>query len=180
MEKLIEEFSIGLFFWQTIIFVILIFLLKKFAWSPILTAVNDREQGIKDALDSAEAAKKEMQSLQADNEKIMKEARAERDSLLKEARDLKNSMISQAKDEAKSEAQKIIESANEAILNEKNAAVSDIKKQVASLSIEIAEKLLKEKLSDDNKQMKIVEDLIKDVKLKWIITELHIDTPKQH
>ena len=180
MEKLIEEFSIGLFFWQTIIFVILIFLLKKFAWSPILKAVNDREQGIKDALDSAEAVKKEMQSLQADNEKIMKEARAERDSLLKEARDLKNSMISQAKDEAKSEAQKIIESANEAILNEKNAAVSDIKKQVASLSIEIAEKLLKEKLSDDNKQMKIVEDLIKDVKLKWIITELHIDTPKQH
>ena len=166
MEKLIEEFSIGLFFWQTIIFVILIFLLKKFAWSPILKAVNDREQGIKDALDSAEAAKKEMQSLQADNEKIMKEARAERDSLLKEARDLKNSMISQAKDEAKSEAQKIIESANEAILNEKNAAVSDIKKQVASLSIEIAEKLLKEKLSDYNKQMKIVEDLIKDVKLK--------------
>ena len=166
MEKLIEEFSIGLFFWQTIIFVILIFLLKKFAWSPILKAVNDREQGIKDALDSAESAKKEMQSLQADNEKIMKEARAERDSLLKEARDLKNSMISQAKDEAKSEAQKIIESANEAILNEKNAAVSDIKKQVASLSIEIAEKLLKEKLSDDNKQMKIVEDLIKDVKLK--------------
>ena len=166
MEKLIEEFSIGLFFWQTIIFVILIFLLKKFAWSPILKAVNDREQGIKDALDSAEAAKKEMQSLQADNEKIMKEARAERDSLLKEARDLKNSMISQAKDEAKSEAQKIIESANEAILNEKNAAVSDIKKQVASLSIEIAEKLLKERLSDDNKQMKIVEDLIKDVKLK--------------
>jgi F-type H+-transporting ATPase subunit b len=166
MEKLIEEFSIGLFFWQTIIFVILIFLLKKFAWSPILKAVNDREQGIKEALDSAEAAKKEMQSLQADNEKIMKEARAERDSLLKEARDLKNSMISQAKDEAKSEAQKIIESANEAILNEKNAAVSDIKKQVASLSIEIAEKLLKEKLSDDNKQMKIVEDLIKDVKLK--------------
>jgi F-type H+-transporting ATPase subunit b len=166
MEKLIEEFSIGLFFWQTIIFVILIFLLKKFAWSPILKAVNDREQGIKDALDSAEAAKKEMQSLQADNEKIMKEARAERDSLLKEARDLKNSMISQAKDEAKSKAQKIIESANEAILNEKNAAVSDIKKQVASLSIEIAEKLLKEKLSDDNKQMKIVEDLIKDVKLK--------------
>ena len=180
MEKLIEEFSIGLFFWQTIIFVILIFLLKKFAWSPILKAVNDREQGIKDALDSAEAAKKEMQSLQADNEKIIKKARAERDSLLKEARDLKNSMISQAKDEAKSEAQKIIESANEAILNEKNAAVSDIKKQVASLSIEIAEKLLKEKLSDDNKQMKIVEDLIKDVKLKWFITELHIDTPKQH
>jgi F-type H+-transporting ATPase subunit b len=96
----------------------------------------------------------------------MKQARVDRDSLLKEARDLKNSIVSQAKDEAKFEAQKIIESANEAIKNEKNAAVTDIKKQVASLSIEIAEKLLKEKLSDDNKQMQIVEELLKDVKLK--------------
>jgi len=166
MEKLIEEFSIGLFFWQTVIFVILIFLLKKYAWGPILKAVNDREQGIKDALQSAELAKEEMESLKADNDKIMKQARVERDALLKEARDLKNSIVSQAKDEAKAEAQKIIESANEAIKNEKNAAVSDIKKQVASLSIDIAEKLLKEKLSDDNKQMKIVEELLKDVKLK--------------
>ena len=107
-----------------------------------------------------------MESLKADNDKIMKQARVDRDSLLKEARDLKNSIVSQAKDEAKFEAQKIIESANEAIKNEKNAAVTDIKKQVASLSIEIAEKLLKEKLSDDTKQMQIVEELLKDVKLK--------------
>ena len=164
MEKLIEEFSIGLFFWQTIIFVILIFLLKKFAWSPILKAVNDREQGTKDALQSAELAKKEMESLKADNDKIMKQARIERDTLLKEARGIKNSIVSQAKDEAK--AQKIIENANESIKNEKNAAVSEIKKQVATLSIDIAEKILKEKLSDDDKQMQIVEELLKDVKLK--------------
>ena len=155
MEKLIEEFSIGLFFWQTVIFVILIFLLKKVAWRPILKAVNDREQGIKDALQSAELAKKEMESLKADNDKIMKEARG-----------IKNSIVSQAKDEAKAEAQKIIENANESIKNEKNAAVSEIKKQVATLSIDIAEKILKEKLSDDDKQMQIVEELLKDVKLK--------------
>jgi F-type H+-transporting ATPase subunit b len=166
MEKLIEEFSIGLFFWQTVIFVILIFLLKKVAWRPILKAVNDREQGIKDALQSAELAKKEMESLKADNDKIMKLARVERDTLLKEARGIKNSIVSQAKDEAKAEAQKIIENANESIKNEKNAAVSEIKKQVATLSIDIAEKILKEKLSDDDKQMQIVEELLKDVKLK--------------
>ena len=166
MEKLIEEFSIGLFVWQTAIFMLLVLMLKKYAWRPILKAVNDREQGIKDALQSAELAKKEMESLKADNDKIMKQARVERDSLLKEARGIKNSIVSQAKDEAKAEAQKIIENANESIKNEKNAAVSEIKKQVATLSIDIAEKILKEKLSDDDKQMQIVEELLKDVKLK--------------
>ena len=101
----------------------------------------------------------------------MKKARVERDSILKEARDLKKTIISESKDEAKIEAEKIIQSANEAIRNEKNAAVSEIKKQVAGLSIEIAEKLLNEKLSDNEKQMKIVDELLKDVKLKWIIIE---------
>ena len=166
MEKLIEEFSIGLFVWQTAIFLLLVLMLKKYAWRPILKAVNDREQGIKDALQSAELAKKEMESLKADNDKIMKQARVERDTLLKEARGIKNSIVSQAKDEAKAEAQKIIENANESIKNEKNAAVSEIKKQVATLSIDIAEKILKEKLSDGDKQMQIVEELLKDVKLK--------------
>ena len=169
MEKLLEEFSIGLFFWHSLIFLSLIFLLKKFAWKPILDTINEREEGIKDALESAEKAREEMQSLQADNEEIMKQARIERDSILKEARDLKNTIISESKDEAKKEAGKIIESANEAIRNEKNAAVSEIKKQVAGLSIEIAEKLLNDKLSDNDKQMKIVDELLKDVKLKWII-----------
>ena len=144
----------------------MIFLLKKFAWKPILDTINEREEGIKDALKSAEKAREEMQSLQADNEEIMKKARIERDSILKEARDLKKSIISESKDEAKIEAQKIIQNANEAIRNEKNAAVSEIKKQVAGLSIEIAEKLLSEKLSDNEKQMKIVDELLKDVKLK--------------
>ena len=166
MEKLIEEFSIGLFFWQTIIFVILIFLLKKFAWSPILKAVNDREQGIKNALESAEKAREEIKTLKASNDKVLKEAKIERDNILKEANNLKKSILEEAKTEAKTEAQKIIDNANDSIKNEKEAAVSEIKKQVATLSIEIAEKLIKEKLSDDDKQMKIVKELIKDVKLK--------------
>ena len=101
MEKLISEFSIGLFFWQTVIFVILIFLLKKYAWKPILDAVNDREEGIKNALLSAEKAKEEMVSLQSDNEATLKKARAERDLLLKEAREMKQQLIEAAKDEAK-------------------------------------------------------------------------------
>ena len=103
MEKLLGEFSVGLFFWQTLLFVALILLLKKFAWKPILDAVNEREQGIKDALDSAEQAKQEMANLQADNEKLLKEARAERDAMIKEARDIKNKMINDAKEEAKGE-----------------------------------------------------------------------------
>ncbi|MBT3561566.1 F0F1 ATP synthase subunit B [Flavobacteriaceae bacterium] len=166
MEKLITEFSIGLFFWQTIIFILLIFLLKKFAWKPILDAVNEREEGIKNALLSAEKAKEEMASLQSDNEQTLKKARSERDLLLKEAREIKQQIIDEAKNEAKSEAKKIISQAQETIQNEKNAAIVDLKNQVAGLSIDIAEKVLKEKLSDDKTQMKLVKDLVKEVTLK--------------
>jgi len=166
MEKLITEFSIGLFFWQTIIFILLIFLLKKFAWKPILDAVNEREEGIKNALLSAEKAKEEMASLQSDNEETLKKARSERDSLLKEAREIKQQLIDEAKSEAKNEAKKIISQAQETIQNEKNAAIVDLKNQVASLSIDIAEKVLKEKLSDDQSQMNLVKDLVKEVTLK--------------
>ncbi|MBT4297349.1 MAG: F0F1 ATP synthase subunit B [Flavobacteriaceae bacterium] len=166
MEKLITEFSIGLFFWQTVIFIFLILLLKKFAWKPILDAVNEREEGIKNALLSAEKAKEEMASLQSDNEETLKKARSERDSLLKEAREIKQQLIDEAKSEAKSEAKKIISQAQETILNEKNAAIVDLKNQVAGLSIDIAEKVLKEKLSDDKTQMKLVKDLVKEVTLK--------------
>ena len=166
MEKLISEFSIGLFFWQTIIFILLIFLLKKFAWKPILDAVNEREEGIKNALLSAEKAKEEMASLQSDNEQTLKKARSERDLLLKEAREIKQQIIDEAKNEAKSEAKKIISQAQETIQNEKNAAIVDLKNQVAGLSIDIAEKVLKEKLSDDKTQMKLVKDLVKEVTLK--------------
>ena len=166
MEKLITEFSIRLFFWQTVIFIFLILLLKKFAWKPILDAVNEREEGIKNALLSAEKAKEEMASLQSDNEETLKKARSERDSLLKEAREIKQQLIDEAKSEAKSEAKKIISQAQETILNEKNAAIVDLKNQVAGLSIDIAEKVLKEKLSDDKTQMKLVKDLVKEVTLK--------------
>ena len=166
MEKLITEFSIGLFFWQTVIFIFLILLLKKFAWKPILDAVNEREEGIKNALLSAEKAKEEMASLQSDNEETLKKARSERDSLLKEAREIKQQLIDEAKREAKSEAKKIISQAQETIQNEKNAAIVDLKNQVAGLSIDIAEKVLKEKLSDDKTQMKLVKDLVKEVTLK--------------
>ena len=166
MEKLITEFSIGLFFWQTVIFIFLILLLKKFAWKPILDAVNEREEGIKNALLSAEKAKEEMASLQSDNEETLKKARSERDSLLKEAREIKQQLIDEAKSEAKNEAKKIISQAQETIQNEKKAAISDLKNQVATLSIDIAEKVLKEKLSDDKTQMNLVKDLVKEVTLK--------------
>ena len=166
MEKLISEFSIGLFFWQTIIFVALILLLKKFAWKPILDSVNEREQGIKDALLSAEKAREEMASLQSDNELTLKKARAERDALLKEAREIKQKVIDDAKTEAKIEAKKIITQAKEAIQNEKNSAIVDLKNQVADLSVGIAEKVLQSKMSEDKAQMSLVKELIKDVTLK--------------
>src|SRR5690606_9535495 len=130
MEKLINDFSIGLFFWQLVLFVVLVLLLKKFAWKPILDAVEKREEGIKGALDSAEKAKLEMQNLQADNQKLLKEARAEREEMLKEARDIKNNMIEEAKGEAQAQANKMIAQAQSAIESEKKAAIADLKTQV--------------------------------------------------
>ena len=165
MEKLLGEFSFGLFIWQTLIVVGLLLLLRKFAWNPILNAINDREEGIRSALQSAEDARAEMQNLQADNERILKEARADRDGLLKEAREIKQKMIDDAKDEAKTQAAQIMTQAQAAIESEKQSAVSELKKQVASLSIEIAEKVTKEILSDDKKQTQLVEKLLKDVNL---------------
>jgi F-type H+-transporting ATPase subunit b len=166
MEKLLSEFSIGLFFWQTVIFVCLIFLLKKYAWKPILDSVNEREEGIKNALLSAEKAKEEMASLQSDNEQTLKKARLERDGLLKEAREIKQKLIDDAKNEASAEAKKILIQAQETIKSEKNAAIVDLKNQVANLSVEIAEKVLKEKLSNDKSQMELVKELVKEVSLK--------------
>ena len=157
--------DVGLIFWTFISFVILFFVLKKFAWKPIVGIVNDREQSIKDALASAENAKKEMENLTADNERILKEARAEREIMIKEARDLKTKMISDAKEEAKVAADKMISQAQEAIKNEKKSAIADLKNQVASLSIEIAEKVVENELSDKEKQLKLVEDMLSDTTL---------------
>jgi F-type H+-transporting ATPase subunit b len=165
MDKLIYQFEFGLFFWQILIFVGLILLLKKFAWKPILDAVNDREQGIKDALLSAESARQEMQNLQADNLRILNEARAERDAMLKEAREMKEKMIADSKSEAQAQGQKMIEQAKAAIESEKNAAMAELKLQVSTLSLSIAEKLLKEELSNKESQTKLVEKMLGDVKL---------------
>lgn len=165
MDKLINQFEFGLFFWQILIFVGLILLLKKFAWKPILDAVNDREQGIKDALLSAENARKEMENLQADNLRILNEARAERDAMLKEAREMKEKMIADSKNEAQAQGQKMIEQAKAAIESEKNAAMAELKSQVSTLSLSIAEKLLKEELSNKESQTKLVEKMLGDVKL---------------
>lgn len=165
MEKLINDFSFGLFFWQVIIFVLLIILLKKFAWKPILDSVNTREQGIKDALASAEAARKEMHNLQADNQRILQEARMERDTMIKEAREIKEKMIADAKAEAQAEGAKMIEQAKASINAEKNAAMAELKAQVSGLSLEIAEKILKNELSNREAQTSLVEKMLGEVKL---------------
>ena len=165
MEKLINDFSFGLFIWQVVIFVGLIFLLKKFAWKPILDAVNEREQGIKNALESAESARNEMQNLQADNQRILQEARAERDAMLKDARAMNEKMVADAKNEAQEQGQKMIDQAKAAIESEKNAAMADLKSQVATLSLSIAEKILKDELSNKESQTKLVDQLLGDVKL---------------
>jgi F-type H+-transporting ATPase subunit b len=165
MEKLINDFSFGLFIWQTIIFVGLVLLLKKFAWKPILDAVNEREEGIKNALLSADNARKEMQNLQSDNQRILQEARMERDSLLKDAREMKEKMIADAVNEAQAQGLKMIEQAKAAIQNEKNVAMAELKLQVSTLSLEIAEKLLKDELSNKEAQVKLVEKMLGDAKL---------------
>jgi F-type H+-transporting ATPase subunit b len=165
MEKLIHQFEFGLFVWQVLIFLGLIFLLKKFAWKPILNAVNDREEGIKNALLSAENARKEMQNLQADNQRVLQEARMERDNMLKDAREIKEKMIADSKEEAQAQGLKMIEQAKAAIESEKNAAMAELKVQVATLSLSIAEKLLKDELSNKEAQTKLVESMLGDVKL---------------
>lgn len=157
--------DIGLLFWTFMSFAILFFVLKKFAWKPIVKTVNDRENSIREALASADAAKREMENLTANNEKLLKEARVERDAMMKEARELKTKLIADAKEEAKVEGAKMIANAQAAIQSEKKAAIADIKNQVASLSIEIAEKVVTEELSNKDKQLKLVSDLLGDATL---------------
>ena len=166
MEKLLEQFSFGLFFWQLFLFVGLVLLLRRFAWKPILGSVNDREEGIRSALASAEEAKAEMENLQASNEQLLKEARAERDALMKEAREIKDRMISDAKEEAKEVAAKLIENAQTSIEQEKQAALSELKNHVAELSIGIAESVVKKELASKDDQLKLIEEMLGEVTLK--------------
>lgn len=165
MDKLINDFSIGLFFWQSLVFLLLIFLLRRYAWKPILNAVNEREQSIEGALKAAEKARQEMESLQASNEAILKEAREERERILKEARDMKNNIVAEAKETAAAEADKTVAAARAAIEAEKAAAVAELKNQAAVLSIEVAEKVLGQELSAENKQAAMISKMIDEVKI---------------
>jgi len=165
MEKLISEFSFGLFFWQLLIFIFLLLLLKKFAWKPILDSVNERESFIKNAMLEADKARNEMASIEESNQKVLKEARAEREALLKDARATGAEIIAQSKIDAQTEANKIIVQAQETIRNEKRAAVNELKNQVAQISLEIAEKVIDKELDNKNKQAELVDKFLKDVSL---------------
>lgn len=165
MDKLINDFSFGLFFWQFVILVVLIVLMVKFAWKPIMDAITAREEGISNAILAAENAKKDMQNLQADNEKLLADARAEREAMMKEAREIKEQMINDAKVEAQNQGSKMLAQAKQAIESEKNAAVAELKNSVASLSLCIAEKVLKEELSNSDAQSKLVDKLLSEAKL---------------
>ena len=157
--------KLGLIFWTALTFFLLLFVLKKFAWKPILKSIVDREDSIKGSLDKAEKARLEMENLQADNERILKEARAERETMLKEARDLKNKIISDAKEEAQAQASKMIEQAQVAIDSEKKAAMAELKSHVAGLAVDIAEKVVRDELSNKDKQIQLVESMLGDATL---------------
>ena len=157
--------DIGLIFWTTVSFVILYFILAKYAWKPILEAVNDREKSIKDALSAAEKAKEEMANLKSDHEKILNEAKLQREALLKDARDIKSKIIADAQNEATEKANKLIEAAKTAIDNEKSAAMKELKNTVVDLSLNIAEKLLSKELDNKDKQIKNIKDIIDKSKL---------------
>lgn len=157
--------ELGLLFWMVVSFLIVFFLLKKFAWTPILQMLKERETSIEAALQSAEKAKLEMARLQANNEQLIQEAKAERDAILKAARDAKELMISEAKTKATEEADRLIKIARENINNEKMAAITDLKNQVANLSVEIAEKLIKAELANKESQKDLINRYLEEAKL---------------
>lgn len=153
--------QIGLVIWMLIGFLLLVIFLRKFAWKPIIKAVNDRENHIAESLREAERARQEVKNLTDENQKILKEARMERDNILKEAREIREKMLDEAKMKAKEEAEKILQQTRLAIENEKMAAVTELKNQVASMSIQIAEKILESELSSPKKQEELVEAMLK-------------------
>ncbi|MEE1884835.1 F0F1 ATP synthase subunit B [Pedobacter flavus] len=163
MDLLIPE--VGLVVFQTIAFLILLFLLSKFAWKPVLAAIKEREHSIDEALNKAELAKQEMARLTSQNEALMQQARNERDEILKEAKILKDNIVNEAKSQAQVEGAKLIEKAKTEIENQKKAALAELKGQVSNLSLEIAERVLRNQLADKAKQEELVGDLLKEVKL---------------
>lgn len=163
MELLIPDF--GLVIWTSIAFLIVLFLLKKLAWTPIATAINDREKTIKDSLEEAKKAREEVAAMTANNESILAEAREERANILKEASTVKDTIIADAKNEAIAVANKQIEKAKEEIEAQKNAVMAELKNASAKLSLDIAEKVLVKELSDKSAQEKLVNDLISKASL---------------
>jgi F-type H+-transporting ATPase subunit b len=159
------QVSYGTMFWMTVAFLVVLFILKKFAWKPILKALKDREDHIEESLQLADKVKSEMKDLQTSNEKLLVDARTERDNLLKEARETKDAIVGEAKGKASEEADKMIESARIAIQNEKMAALTELKNEVGKLSLEIAEKLVRHDLSSNEDQNKLVEKLLNEVKI---------------
>ncbi len=157
--------GIGLIFWQTVTFIIVLFLLSKFAWKPIAASLRQREESIESALRQADQAKLEMQSLKAENEKLLAEARIERDRILREATAAGNALVEEARTRATEEGNRLVENARESIINEKKAALTEVKNLAATLSIEIAERILKHELKDQAAQQALVNDYIKEVNL---------------
>jgi len=163
MDLLIPE--VGLVIFQTIAFLLLMFVLGKFAWKPVLAAIKERESSIDDALNKAELAKQALAEMAAQNEDLMKQARAERDEILKEAKKLKDAIVNEAKTSAQTEGAKLIEKARIEIENQKKAALAELKGQVSTLSLDIAERVLRSQLDDKAKQQDLVNSLLKDVEL---------------
>ncbi len=157
--------GIGLLFWQTVVFIIVLIVLGKFVWPAILKGLRERESSISDALDQAEKAREEMANLSAENEKLLQEARKERDQMLKDAQKQASDMVNEAKNKASEEANKLIEKAKDSIAGEKRAAIADIKNQAATLSLEIAEKLLRKELSDKKAQENLLSEYVKEAEL---------------
>ena len=157
--------GIGLIFWMVISFGTVLFILTKYAWKPVMKALKERENSIQDALDTAKKTQEEMTLLKADNEKLLSEAKLERDKILKEAKEAKDAIINEAKGKATTEANKLVTSAREAIRNEKLAAITELKNQVAAMSIEIAEKIIRYELVNDDKQKALMNDLLKEINL---------------
>jgi len=165
MEALLTP-ALGTVVWSTIAFLVVMFLLRKMAWGPILTALKEREESIATALNEADKARSEMSALQADNERLLQEARAERDGMLREAREMADKLVADAKGKAKEEAAREAESAREAIATERKAAVAELKSEVAKLSVSIAEQLIRAELADAGKQEALVSKLIDESPLK--------------
>jgi F-type H+-transporting ATPase subunit b len=163
MDLILPDY--GLLFWTALVFCLLLFLLAKFAWKPILNAVNARGQKIHEALELADKTRAEMLMLQAENEKILKEARAERDAIMNDAKQTAVEMVESAKNKAKVEANKIVESAKATIASEKDAAIRDLKNQLAGFSLDIAEKIVRSELSTDAKQKELAEKLADDINM---------------